>query len=236
MSTPKPDLPSLKTAEPATYPSQIHTPDHDIKREDESGTPIEVPPSYTEFIKTYTPIYTSPVSAGGFPKLSGGQSEPSPVSQPSTATSPPSSFGNSLKSPATPTISLPPPSPCTVKSAKAPPALRRLRIPQSLHPISYKDSPHTATPRSATPYSASPYSASPYSATPWSALPRSATSIRSSFSPTDWKLRYLEAPRSATGKAVSVRQVVTRTITYKRTPLDPPPKGKRRKTQECRDA
>ncbi|CAG8243120.1 unnamed protein product [Penicillium salamii] len=231
MSDPKPELPSLKTTEATTYPSQIHLPDLEIKREDESGTPIEVPPSYTEFIKAYTPIYTSPVSAGGFPKFSGGKSDSSPVSQPSPATSPAFSFGNSLKSPATPAISLPPPSPCTVKSAKATPALRRLRIPQSLQPVSYKDSPRTATPCSAT-----PYSASPYSATPWSALPRSATSIQSSFSPTDWKLRYLEAPRSATGKAVSVRQVVTRTITYKRTPLDPPPKGKRRKTQECRDA
>jgi hypothetical protein len=140
-----------------------------------------------------------------------------------------------LKSPATPAVSLPPPSPCTVNSAKAPPALRRLRIPQSPKLFSSKDSPRTGTPYSATPYSATPYSASPYSASPWSALPHSATSIRSPLSPSDWKLRYIETPRSATAKGVSVRQVVTRTVTYKRTPLDPPPKGKRRKTQECRD-
>ncbi|KAJ5175059.1 uncharacterized protein N7482_000936 [Penicillium canariense] len=65
--------------------------------------------------------------------------------------------------------------------------------------------------------------------------PGSARTIRSPFSPSDWKIRYIETPRSAGGKAVSVRQVVTRTVTYKRTQLDPPPKGKRRKTSECGD-
>jgi hypothetical protein len=60
--------------------------------------------------------------------------------------------------------------------------------------------------------------------------PLSSTTAYSPFSPSDWKLRYLEGSRSATVKPVSVRQVVTRTVTYKRTPLDPPPKGKRRRT------
>ncbi|KAL1998255.1 hypothetical protein VTN02DRAFT_6540 [Thermoascus thermophilus] len=100
---------------------------------------------------------------------------------------------------------LPPPSPFAAPhSAKSPGALRRLRIPQSLAYSPVTDSP------------------------------KSATIIRSPFSPSDWKLRYCEAPRGACGKPVSVRQVVTRTVTYKRTQLDPPPKGKgkRRKTSE----
>ncbi|KAJ9486981.1 hypothetical protein VN97_g6339 [Penicillium thymicola] len=214
MPAQKPDLHPLKTPKTFIFPSEIHKDcktltDDDIKREDGSATPITPPLAYTDFLNALTPVFTSP---------------------PSTATSPALSAPISVKSPATPAISLPPPSPCTVKSAKAPPALRRLRIPQSLKSFSSKDSPRTATPCSATPYSAGPYSAAQ-----WSALPRSAASLRSPFSPSDWKLRYLEAPRSATTKAVSVRQVVTRTITYKRTPLDPPPKGKRRKTQESRD-
>jgi hypothetical protein len=230
----KPDLHPLKTPKTFVFPSEIQkdsktlTVDN-IKREDGSATPITPPLAYTDFLNALTPVFTTPVSAGGFPKFSTEKSDPSPISQPSTATSPALS-GVSDKSPVTPSVTLPPPSPCTVKSAKAPPALRRLRIPQSLRSFS-KDSPRTATP-----CSASPYSAGPYTATQWSALPRSAASLRSPFSPSDWKLRYLEAPRSATTKPVSVRQVVTRTITYKRTPLDPPPKGKRRKTQECRDA
>jgi hypothetical protein len=61
----------------------------------------------------------------------------------------------------------------------------------------------------------------------------SATTLRSPYSPADWKLRYIETPRSACGNPVSVKQVVTRTVTYKRTPLDPPPKGKRRKMTEA---
>ncbi|KAJ6043990.1 uncharacterized protein N7446_002187 [Penicillium canescens] len=229
MPAPKPELQPLKTPKSFTFPSEIHKASktltvNEIKREDGSATPITPPLSYTEFLSALTPVFTSPVSAGGFPKFSMEKTEPSPISQPSSAISPAFSE-NSLKSPA---ISLPPPSPSprTAKSAKAPPALRRLRIPQSLKAFSSKDSPRTATPCSATPYSASPYSANPWS----------TSSLRSPFSPSDWKLRYLDAPRSATTKAVSVRQVVTRTVTYKRTPLDPPPKGKRRKTQECREA
>lgn len=60
----------------------------------------------------------------------------------------------------------------------------------------------------------SPYSGTPLSAAPWSA----------SYSPGD-------ADPEANGKPgkVSVRQVVTRTVTYCRTPLEPAPRGKRRK-------
>lgn len=59
--------------------------------------------------------------------------------------------------------------------------------------------------------------------------------MRSPFSPADWyvegKARYFEPPRSGCHRPVSVRQVVTRTVTYTRTPLDPAPKGKRRKLE-----
>jgi hypothetical protein len=60
---------------------------------------------------------------------------------------------------------------------------------------------------------------SPYSSTPLSAAPWSAT-----YSPRD-------ADPEVNGKPgkVSVRQVVTRTVTYCRTPLEPAPRGKRRK-------
>lgn len=109
------------------------------------------------------------------------------------------------------TSAIPPPSPATShksaspQSARLPTSLRRLRIPPSCVYSPVSDSPG------------------------------SARTIRSPFSPSDWKIRYIETPRSAGGKAVSVRQVVTRTVTYKRTHLDPPPKGKRRKTSESGD-
>ncbi|KAJ5580457.1 hypothetical protein VI817_009867 [Penicillium citrinum] len=109
------------------------------------------------------------------------------------------------------TSAIPPPSPATSKaspspqSARLPTSLRRLRIPQTRV----------------------------YS--PMSDSPGSARTILSPYTPSDWKIRYIETPRSAGGKSVSVRQVVTRTVTYKRTHLEPPPKGKRRKTSESRD-
>jgi hypothetical protein len=69
---------------------------------------------------------------------------------------------------------------------------------------------------------------------PVSDSPGSARTIHSPFTPSDWKV--IETPRSAGGgKQVRVRHVVTRTVTYKRTQLDPPPRGKRRKTSESGD-
>lgn len=219
----KPDLPPLKTPKSFTFPSEIHddpkTLTVDIKREDGSisssgsESSIPTPLAYTEFLNALTPVFQSPGgSARGFPNFSFSRDGPSPISQPSTATSPAFPSGPSLKSPS---VSLPPPSPCNVKSPKSPPALRRLRIPQSLKTLPMKDSPRTAT--------------------PYSATPRSATSNYWASSPS-WQLRDPNTPRSATStNPVSVRHVVTRTVTYKRTPLDPPPKGKRRKTSECKE-
>lgn len=49
-------------------------------------------------------------------------------------------------------------------------------------------------------------------------------------------MRYLEGPpRGVSKKPVSVRQVVTRTVTFKRTQLEDPPKGKRRKFNDDHD-
>ncbi|KAJ5287850.1 hypothetical protein N7478_003536 [Penicillium angulare] len=228
MPSQKPDLPPLKTPKSFSFPSEIQDDpkvlsvvDVEIKREDGSDSAtssIPTPSAYTDFLNALTPVYNSPTSAGGsFPKFKFETCGPSPTSQPSSAISPAFSSAPSLKSPA---ISLPPQSPCSVKSSKPTPALRRLRIPQSIKTFGIS----------------SPRAATPLTTTPLSATPRSAATLYSPFSPSDWKIRYFETPRSATtAKSVSVRQVVTRTITYKRTPLDPPPKGKRRKTQDCKD-
>ncbi|KAF1355081.1 hypothetical protein BDV97DRAFT_366270 [Delphinella strobiligena] len=130
------------------------------------------------------------------------------------------------------------------KSAKAPDALDLSKeAPQGIKPA--RDSPRITIPQSAfvnptsarltrraqflgsplspivarTPMSArshyEPRSASCLSATPWSA----------SFPPT-------EPEGNNKTSRVYVRQVVTRTVTYSQTPLDPAPKGKRRKLEE----
>ncbi|KAI9664974.1 MAG: hypothetical protein M1821_006422 [Bathelium mastoideum] len=75
----------------------------------------------------------------------------------------------------------------------------------------------------------SPYSTtmSPYttSAGPWSA---------NAMSPRDREnVGQIASPVTGGGSSrVSVRQVVTRTVTYSRTPLDPAPKGKRRRVED----
>ncbi|KAF9893576.1 hypothetical protein FE257_010888 [Aspergillus nanangensis] len=63
--------------------------------------------------------------------------------------------------------------------------------------------------------------------------PQSPYMIRTPLSPAEWRRRYAESPD---GRTISIQQVVTHTITLKRTPsLDPPPKGKRRRTHESHD-
>ncbi|MCJ1366507.1 hypothetical protein MMC16_005636 [Acarospora aff. strigata] len=199
----KPKLPALKTPVSATLPSEL------------PRSPI---PGWTNIIKLEddikTPI-TPPTAYTEFLKaLSPAVSTPAtgasfgdnkysgkstPTSQPSTASSGCSCSCENHKSP----TSAVPPSPfLNPKSARTPTGLRRLRIPQS--PVY---SPATDSPLSA--------------------------AVRSPFSPTAWaidgKTRYFDAPRTGGHRPVSVKQVVTRTVTYTRTPLEPAPRGKRRR-------
>ena len=168
------------------------------------NTPITPPAAYTEFLKALTPVFNSPSSAGmNFPRYPFDRPANSPTSQPASAMS--SSFTMSEpQTAASATSSFPPPTPTsatTASTARGPSSLHRLRIPQSMR------------------------------FSPTIESPESATTIGSPFSPSDWKdwkVKYLESTRSK-GNHVSVRHVVTHTVTFKRTKLDDPPKGKRRK-------
>ena len=180
-----------------------------IKQEDDMKTPITPPTAYTDFLKALSPALSTPSSSTtcSFSDKSG---KLTPISQPSSAGSHCSCKCDSRKTSAASAPLVPPspfvrPSMSRTPSARTPTSLRRLRIPQS--PMW---SPATDSPKSCT--------------------------MRSPFSPVDWildgKTRYFEQPRSATHRAaVSVKQVVTRTVTYTRTPLEPAPKGKRRKLE-----
>ncbi|KAL4804445.1 hypothetical protein BDV18DRAFT_162208 [Aspergillus unguis] len=218
----KPVLPPLKTPSNITFPSELHTDSSagSGRNEDAASTPITPPAAYTEFLKAFTPIFSSPTSAEGveFSKYKFDRPRATPRSQPSSAVSGAFNFNESARSA---TTSLPPPTP------QAPPhgrrdlnSLRRLRIPPAL-----RYSPTSAEP--------------PRSAGPRSAGPRSATLAHTPYSPIDWRLRYIDAPRSAnprtTTHKTSVRHVITHTITYKTTELDAPPKGKRRKRSHDSD-
>lgn len=205
----KPVLQPLKTPQNTSFPSEIHSASlsavSDVKREDSMTTPITPPVAYTEFLKSLTPVFTSPISPEhNFSKFSFEKRSPE-ASQPQTATVSSSTSEEPIKSAAfpPPQKSATDPLPHSAKKER-----RRLRI-----------SPTKATSKN-------------FSPTASAASPKSATTLWSPYSPADWKLRYFEGPQTSGDSPVSVRQVVTRTVTYTRTPLDPPPKGKRRKTTE----
>ena len=217
--SPKPTLPALQTPKTATLPSQLpKSPLLDrlevIKQEeDDMKTPITPPQAYTEFLKALSPAVSTP-STGRSPIFDRVSGKSTPITQPSSAASCMCNGHDSLKTQSAPMV---PPSPYMrpSNSARTPTALRRLRIPQSPAWSPCTDSPKSSTLGSA-----------------------KSGALRSPFSPADWalegKTRYFEAPRSCTHKAVSVRQVVTRTVTYTRTPvtpLDPAPKGKKRRLE-----
>lgn len=219
----KPTLPTLKTPRSAgPLPSELPRSPlsgwlDTIKQEDDLKTPITPPTAYTDFLKALSPAISSPSSSfsttSSYTDKSG---KLTPISQPSSAGSLRlSSSCDNLKATSAPLI---PPSPFVrphasrTPSARTPTALRKLRIPQS--PVF---SPVTDSPRSGVRSAAM------------------SSAMRSPFSPADWiiegKTKYFESPRSACHRPVSVRQVVTRTVTYTQTPLDPAPKGKRRKLE-----
>ncbi|KIX97890.1 uncharacterized protein Z520_06668 [Fonsecaea multimorphosa CBS 102226] len=212
----RPVLPPLQTPKTASFPSEIvATPiscvSAVVKQENANlSTPITPPVAYTEFLKALTPVLASPPVSSGLQRSMSDEStctRHSLISNGSTSSSLSSSKSESHRSPAS---SVPP----TPYSRKTPTHLRRLRIPHSP-----AFSPSTSGP------------------SPRTALSGMSTGgIYSPFSPADWNCesatrRYFEAPRSACSKSVNVRSVVTRTVTYKRSPpLDPAPKGKKRKT------
>ncbi|KAH7131965.1 hypothetical protein B0J11DRAFT_427902 [Dendryphion nanum] len=247
----------LKTPLSATYPSELKSPMIQsaaatptfIKREDSLKTPITPPIAYLDFLKTLSPVLMSPMPTGSstkfvfeanrptsiasvtssnsttsFTSTSGPMDKPSPTSAPSSRESscncdaakqePPKTAP--LSKPRLPanidTVSIPPPSPFTrPQSARAP----RLYIPQSPYSPNTVRSPALRSPGSATSIN------SPYSA----------------MSPKPWDLE----KKSARSRRVSVREVVTRTVTYSTTPvdpkapgfshIDPAPRGKRRKLE-----
>jgi hypothetical protein len=221
MAPEKPSLHPLQTPRSASFPSELQksplsaTPDS-IKQEDGLKTPITPPAAYTEFLKSITPVLTSPLSASdkfaSLRKSSLGKSAHTSQLSSTGCEFPKPERHKSLSAPATSSSVLSPVRSAPLRSAplrsaRTPTsALRRLRIPPS---PSYS---------------------------PISESPRSAMTIRSPYSATEWYLegraKQFDGPKSASVQPVSVRQVVTRTVTYKRTPLEPAPKGKRKRTSE----
>ncbi|KAK3047240.1 hypothetical protein LTR09_011340 [Extremus antarcticus] len=232
---------SLQTPGSGTFPSEMLSPmtgSPGFLKRDELRTPITPPSAYLDFLNKMSPAMMSPAPTSTSSRFNFGEKTSDPlstacsqkysISPPLTAPLPPlsrntsydsqasnisnisqqsipsqsSSNATSRSRPQSPRVIIPP-------SPFAKPAPRSARTPQLRIP----QSPFTPALGSAHSMQ-SPYSSTPISAAPWSA----------SFSPRE----PLPETTSSNGK-VSVRQVVTRTVTYCRTPLDPAPKGKRRK-------
>ncbi len=240
---------SLQTPGSGSFPSELLSPmvsSPNLLRKDDLRTPITPPSAYLDFLRNMSPAMLSPAPSSTSARFNFGDKPAEPTSQPtseksslspptslpdaqpnlsrntsydsnasahsnlsnhsapSQASSIPLSAGLRRQRPESPRVIIPPSTfarPAAPKSARTP----RLHIPQS---------PFNPSLGSAHSIPQSPYSSTPLSAAPWSAT----------FSPR-------EGDPEANGKPgkVSVRQVVTRTVTYCRTPLDPAPKGKRRK-------
>ncbi|KAI9848644.1 MAG: hypothetical protein M1838_000447 [Thelocarpon superellum] len=213
MPSVKPTLHPLRTPMSATFPLSSFPSELPrsplpgsatelLKQEDGIKTPITPPTAYTDFLKS---LSTTSLCSPTVEEKSG---KSSPTSNPSSDTS---GCSCNCEPRHSPKFTLPPsPHPRQPHSAPATGPLRRLRIPQS--PLW----------------------------SPGADSPVSARSIRSPFSirsPNEWdmdgKLRAFDAlapPRST--RPVSVRQVVTRTVTYTpRMDLAPAPKGKKRRTE-----
>ena len=180
-------------------------------------TPITPPTAYTDFLKALTPILASPPPSA----LTRTHSDDSTVSKDSmnsnTTTSTSFSGRSTVETFKSPTSVYPPPTPrsATSNPRRSMSGLKKLRIPQQHSPIF---SPTTGP-------------------SPRTAMSGVQSALYSPFSPADWNssrmFETITTPRSACPKPVSVRSVVTRTVTYKRTTpnLDPAPKGKRRKME-----
>ncbi|KAH1368230.1 hypothetical protein KXX35_005966 [Aspergillus fumigatus] len=217
MIAPKPGLPP-RMAEDLTFPSELREPhstryldagmaDKKAEPSEDQTETITPPPAYTEFLGTFSPIFTSSTdSRASFAKYMLDKPRRSPTSAPSSAIS--SSFFCYSSSRRCTPVTLPPLTPATPHSATArsPDHLRRLQIPPPYH-----------------------VSSASAIATPRSAQSLSSRSLYSPYSPPEWPVSQGESPVSQNGE-VSVRHVVTTTITFKRAPqLEPPPPGKRRR-------
>ncbi|KAI9796035.1 MAG: hypothetical protein M1833_006543 [Piccolia ochrophora] len=201
MPSNRPALYALKTPKSASFPSEL-------PRSPLPGTPVYIKPE--PGVKT--PI-TPPTAYTDFLKALSSPSglSPSTKSGKCSPTSNPSSDSSgcscSCEHRHSPKFTVPPSPYAYPQSAPATGALRRLRIPQS--PL---NSPNGDSPRSAH-------------------STRSPFSMRS---PREWELERKARPSDAShmgaSRPVSVKQIVTRTVTYTpRMDLAPAPKGKKRR-------
>ena len=257
----KPTLSALKTPVSATYPSELRSPMvlsattptfATLRREDSIKTPITPPTAYLDFLKTLSPVLMSPMSTGTSTtfKFEGNR----PTSMASVTSSASSASYTSTSGPAdkdktaTSTPATSRASSCSncdhIKQEPAADAPKTAPLPKEQvkeqtvtipPPTPFRRPSSARTPRLYIPQS--PYHSPATVRSPASAnSANSANSPYSAVSPRTWDDR-----KSSRTRRVSVREVVTRTVTYSSTPvdtkaptfpqIDPAPRGKRRRLE-----
>lgn len=206
---PRPILYPLKTSKSVIYPSELRdtSPATTETSQRESGNGPSVPPprAYTEFLRALSPCYASPEGINAS-YTRWMRGRALPSPVSLPSTATTVSFPTSNTSKSSPISVSPSPVPAP-QSAREPGSVRRLRI-----------SP--------------PFVLSPTTAE----SPRSPFTVRTPYTPADRRSRLSETSDTSNGRTITIQHVVTHTITLKRAPsLDPPPKGKRRRTSESRD-
>ncbi|KAL1636145.1 hypothetical protein SLS58_009913 [Diplodia intermedia] len=243
----KPTLPALKTPVSATYPSELRSPQvatpSFVKREEGEKTPITPPAAYVDFLKALSPALMSPMPTGTSTKFTFEERPPTSRTSSASSATTFTSTSSAADKPASPASSSGSPPPAATDSApaaeeieaggaaassaaaKTPATEMRVTIPP---PSPFVRPMSARTPRLLIPQS-------PFS--PALRTPLSARSLHSPYSATMSPGAWSLDGKTKDTRAVSVRQVVTRTVTYSRTPvdaahvapLDPAPKGKRRR-------
>lgn len=239
-----------------------------LRREDSIKTPITPPTAYLDFLKTLSPVLMSPLSTGtsttfrfegnrptsmasvtssasstSFTSTSG----PADKDKAKTATSTPATSRSSScsschhikqepTSEPTKTAPEPPKAPELPKTAPLPKELSKEHTVTIPPPSPFRRPSSARTPRLYIPQS--PYHSPATVRSPASAnSANSANSPYSAVSPRTWDVE----KKTGRTRRVSVREVVTRTVTYSSTPvdakapsfpqIDPAPRGKRRRLE-----
>ncbi|KAL4956415.1 hypothetical protein BDW69DRAFT_158656 [Aspergillus filifer] len=267
MAPMRPNLPPLSTPKNMTFPSELRDPPiytcldsskdtKDSKPSPEPARSITPPSAYTDFLNTFSPIFTSPKSSrANFSKYMLDQPRPSPTSAPASAVTFPSSRlpprgsgngnghghrrsnsnGNGSMDGHTSTYGnykniyeLPVPSPrCFKNHSAAKSPIKSRNQSQSQQ--------HHAAPRHLRLPPAQGYAQLGHGNlhTPATASPLSAASCSHHHhnrpSPSEWRFHQLATPGSATDQgSFSLRQVTTTTVTFRVAPrLAAPPTGRR---------
>ncbi|KAF2842961.1 hypothetical protein M501DRAFT_926345 [Patellaria atrata CBS 101060] len=225
-TTTKPQLSALKTPASATFPSELRSPmvgtPTYIKLEDGKKTPITPPAAYVDFLKALSPVLMSPLATGQSTKFNFTFEKPLPSATSVPTDRPSPTRTSSAQSFASTTSSCCSCNQDKKENPKPKPVDLRVAVPDS--PFTRPPPMSARTPRRLH-IPQSPYSPAGIRS------PLSAHSVHSPYSAAMSPREYPWDSETGRKRSVSVRQVVTRTVTYCSTPLDPAPKGKRRKLE-----